>query len=218
MVLGIQNYYSLATNISVDLQRIQYDLNKVIENRLQANKKGKITQCSLTKISKSKQLRYLAGRPIIPIGYIRNRKPINKPVEANIFTSEGTAYLQQNENIFVSELQRYMLSHPIWNESIEYNDNRQSLLSAQHGKDKITGQPLIAQRIHCHHVHPRNKGGTDEYNNLILVDVKTHELIHSISNHVIVDLLLDLNLTERQLKVLNKYRVVAGNKEIEAIS
>lgn len=45
--------------------------------------------------------------------------------------------------------------------SIEYNDNRQSLVEAQHGKDRITGEELYSLTIECHHILPRSMGGDD---------------------------------------------------------
>ncbi|MBQ7705152.1 MAG: HNH endonuclease, partial [Selenomonadaceae bacterium] len=49
-------------------------------------------------------------------------------------------------------------------------DNRISLYNAQKGKCAVTGKDFEAtEEIHCHHIKPKNQGGTDEYENLILV-------------------------------------------------
>lgn len=113
-------------------------------------------------------------------------------------------FLQQKENPFVATLQEFMLALPICNMSIEYNDNRQSLVAAQHGKDRITGEELYPLTIECHHILPRSMGGEDSYQNLILVDEDTHELIHATKEETIKRYLYKLNLDEEQLKRLNK--------------
>lgn len=216
MVIGTQNYYSMATHISLDLSRVQWDISKVIENRLHPTQEGTITQKALTKFSKSKQVRFLAEKPILPIGYVQCRKPMNKEAKANIFTEKGVAFLQQKENPHVATLQQFMLAMPIWNMSMEYNDNRQSLVAAQHGKDRITGEELYPFTIECHHILPRSMGGDDSYQNLILIDSTTHELIHATKEETIKKYLYKLDLDEEQLKKLNKYRKRVGNKEITA--
>lgn len=63
-----------------------------------------------------------------------------------------------------------MLQNSIRNRSVEYNDNRQFLVTAQHSKDQITGKELYPLTIECHHILPRSMGGDDSYQNLILVD------------------------------------------------
>lgn len=218
MVMGIQNYYPLATHINLDLSRVQFELFRVIENRLHPTKKGEIKSPALERFSKSKQVQYIAGRPILPIGYIQCKKPMNKETKANIYTKEGVSWLGQRVKPAVSEIQQHMLANPIKGRSIEYNDNRLSLVSAQHGKDKITGLPLKANKIECHHIIPVSKGGSDDYKNLILVDYSIHKLIHATNEETIQKYLKELDLDAEQMEKLNKYRKLAGNEEIKQIN
>lgn len=217
MVVGIHNYYSMATHINKDLSKTQYNLNRVLENRLHLSKKGENTQKALEKYEESKMVRYVAERLIVPIGYIQNRNPIAKNVKLNIFTPEGVTALQKKrENeAFINDLQIYMLQHPIWSRSIEYNDNRQSLISAQRGKDRITGKDLIPERIECHHVKPVSQGGDDSYRNLILVDKDVHKLIHATDVKAIKKYLILCDINNKSLDKLNKYRERARNQEID---
>ncbi len=217
MVLGIHNYYSMATHISCDLSKTQYILNKVLENRLHPSKKGENTREALEKYEKSQMVRYVADCLIVPIGKIKKKKPMAKDVKLNIFTSEGVTTLQRKreDKALISELQVYMLQHPIQNRSIEYNDNRQSLVSAQRGKDKITGEELIPEHIECHHVIPISQGGDDSYRNLILVDKDVHKLIHATDVETLKKYLISCDINSKSLVKLNKYREQVGNKEID---
>ncbi len=70
--------------------------------------------------------------------------------------------------------------------------------------------------IHCHHKIPKEPPfyGTDRYENLIIVHVDVHRLIHATAPETIAKYLAMLNLTKRQLKqtILRKS---AGLAEIE---
>lgn len=90
--------------------------------------------------------------------------------------------------------------------SIEYNDNLLSLYSAQKGKCKICGQELELEEIYCHHIIPKEFGGTDEYKNLIIVHIDIHKLIHSTNTNEITRFISKFNLDILQIEKLNKFR------------
>lgn len=52
------------------------------------------------------------------------------------------------------------------------------LFTKQKGKDKITGNYLKAKDCVIHHIIPRNLGGNDDINNLILISSETHKKLH----------------------------------------
>ncbi len=70
--------------------------------------------------------------------------------------------------------------------------------------------------MEVHHIIPRQQGGTDTYKNLIYLTDIMHKLVHgsneinNISNNMKAHI---RGLNEKQLKRLNKYRKIAGNKE-----
>lgn len=99
---------------------------------------------------------------------------------------------------------------------MEYNDNRVSLFSAQHGKCAITGQEFLStDEIHCHHKVPISMGRKDNYQNLVLVLPDVHRLIHAKRKETIQKYLDLLRLDKAQIQKLNKLRVMAGLEEIE---
>ena len=112
------------------------------------------------------------------------------------------------------EILHYIMRHPIEDQSFEYNDNRISLYAAQKGKCAITGATLEIGGMHCHHKKPKSAGGTDKYDNLVLITDKVHTLIHAVSQETIQKLLNELKLEEKELQCLNKYRKMVGNTKI----
>ena len=67
MVMGIQNYYQLATDISIDCGDIGRTVNTVLKNRLKSGKTHRLkkegrdlTKMEIQRYGKSEQLRYIA--------------------------------------------------------------------------------------------------------------------------------------------------------------
>ena len=101
------------------------------------------------------------------------------------------------------------MRNPVRGKSVEYADNRISLYAAQNGKCAVTGVHMETHDIHCHHKLPVSLGGTDEYNNLVLVTKDIHVIIHAKNDETINRYLNPLNLDNSKLAKLNKLRVMA---------
>jgi hypothetical protein len=100
-VSGVHNYYRFATHISKDFRRIALGITRTLQNRLrdrlktQGNKPPPYIE---ERYGKSKQLRFVSGNPIIPIGYVQTKAPLYKKREINEYTPEGrTAIHKQLE-------------------------------------------------------------------------------------------------------------------------
>lgn len=102
--------------------------------------------------------------------------------------------------------------------SAEFNDNRISLYAGQQGRCAITGEPLQLDGIkgmQCHHKIPVESGGTDVYNNLVLVTFQVHKLIHATDPMIIQKHISCLNNDSKALAKLNKLRLLAGNEPLQ---
>jgi len=191
----------------------------VLINRLSDPKGSRLVRkgCELTATErklygKSKMLRFVAGseEPIYPIGYTQHKNPMAKKRSVCSFTPEGREDLHDNLKFNVP-LMRKMMKQPLYNRSAEYADNRISLFSAQWGKCSVTGREFtVLEDIHCHHKLPKNKCGTDKYENLTLVLVPVHKLIHATDEDTIRKYLQILNLRKPQIAKLNELRRMAG--------
>ena len=167
-------------------------------------KKGYIKE----KYGKSSQLRFLHGRPVVPIGYVQSRNAQHKRKSVNKYTPEGRELIHKNLNIDTKTM-LWLMRNPVQGRSIEYADNRISLYAAQHGKCAVTGSIMEAHEIHCHHRKPIAKGGTDEYGNLVLISAPVHKLIHASDMATIKFYLNLLNLDSTKILKLNKFREMA---------
>ncbi len=223
MVMGVQNYYCIATHITLDCSTLNRKVMTIFTNRLGTEKSNRLvkkgrelTKTEKERYGKSKMLRYVAGsdEPIYPIGYVKCKNPMGKKVTINCYTAKGREELHDNLRLDTS-LMLQMMKEPSYGKSAEYMDNRISLFSAQWGKCAVTGEPFQnLNEIHCHHKIPRNKGGTDKYENLVLVKDAIHKLIHAVKEETIQKYLQMLKLNEEQLKKLNRLRFKAGLMEL----
>ena len=157
-------------------------------------------------IGKSKQIRYLSGQIVAPLGYVRHRVPLQVSNDINKYTVEGRKVIHKTIHHIDIDILKHLMENPNSKASIEYNDNLLSLYSAQKGKCRICGKELELEEIYCHHIIPKERGGTDEYKNLIIVHTDIHKLIHSKSKNQITTLISKFNLTLLQIEKLNKYR------------
>lgn len=223
MVMGIQNYYQYATNINIDMFDVQWEVSINLKNKLQTRagcrlkKNGRrLTDYEKKRYGNSKQMRYVAGsnEPIYPIGYVSHKKPMNKKLQACRYTRAGRKYLHDNLELNTKLLAELMRKQQ-FNSSTEFMDNKLSLFCAQNGKCAITGIEFKnTDEIHCHHKIPKNKSGTDEYRNLILIHKNIHKIVHATNKQIISKYKQSLKITKEQIVKINKLRTYIGLNEI----
>lgn len=151
-----------------------------------------------------------------PIGYVQHKNPMAKKRSVCPYTPEGRIGLHDNLRVNTKPLLELM-RQPLYNGSAEYADNRLSLFSAQWGRCAVTGAEFTATSdIHCHHKKLKSNGGSDKYENLVLVLEPVHKLIHAQKPETIAHYLEVLNLNPAQLEKVNGLRKQAGILEIKS--
>ena len=212
VVAGLHEYYCIATEVTADFGRLAFCINKQLRNRLKGDvsRKGTLRKGFIKeKYGKSTQIRFLHERPIVPVGYVQPKNAQHKRKSINKYTPEGRKLIQENLAIDTGTM-LWLMRNPVRGRSIEYADNRISLYAGQYGKCAVTGEVITPHDIHCHHKIPVKNGGTDEYENLVLVTTDVHILIHAQNEATIQKYLQSLNLDSSQVQKLNKYRKMAG--------
>ncbi len=208
VVAGLHENYCIATEICADFGRLAFSINKQLRNRLKGDisRKGTLRKGFIKeKYGNSRQMRFLHGRPLVPVGYVHPKNAQHKRKSVNKYTPEGRELIHKNLEIDTGTM-LWLMRNPVRSRTIEYADNRISLYAAQYGKCAVTGRVMEAHDIHCHHKVPVSKGGTDEYANLVLVSKDVHALIHASSETTIEEYLKILHLEKSELEKLNKLR------------
>jgi len=220
-VVGIHNYYRIATMVNIDLNNIHYEILLTVVNRLSTfglSKKGNYTGTdrNILPYLKTPMMRYLKDRPIIPIGFVQHRNPMNKKLSINKYTPEGRSEIHSNLKKIPEWKLKWLRETISRNEraTVEFDDNRLSKFVAQNGKYGITKQELSMTEVHCHHKIPWYVSKNDSYENLIILSKDVHELIHLKDVDIILAKLSNLNLTESQLEKVNEFREMAFQNPI----
>ncbi|EGO8990467.1 group II intron reverse transcriptase/maturase [Enterococcus faecalis] len=210
-IIGVHNYYSIATHVNLDFKTIAFDVKKSIYNRLKhkLHKDGVITNKYIKeKYGKSKEVRFISGIPIVPIAYVQHRVPLDKKKKINKYTLQGRLEIHKNlEGEYVQNLY-YLMKRPVGGRSVEFNDNRIALFVAQRGNCAVMGTPLDVKKTDCHHIIRSKDGGDDSYQNLVVVSSAIHELLHATSTTIIQKYLKMFTPNKKQLAKINKYREI----------
>jgi group II intron reverse transcriptase/maturase len=213
-VLGTQNYYRIATHCTQDFTKIGYYLDRNIRIRWKSisTNKGSPSKIYLEKYKGyAKKKTYIKGLIIFPMSACKTKNAMTLSKKVNKFTAEGRKLIhQQIESISDFEF-IYLTKNPVTKRSVEYNDNRISLFSAQSGKCGILGKRLEVNDFHCHNIIPISAGGGDKYSNLIILSSDIHRLIHVTKSETIHQILAKLELSKKQIAKVNKFRVKVGN-------
>lgn len=126
VVAGLHEYYCIATEVSQDFGRLAFAVNKQLRNRLKGDlsKKGQLRNGFIKeKYGASKQLRFLQGRPIVPLGYVQPKNAQHKRKAVNKYTAEGRKQIHQNLK-FNTSVMLWMMRNPVKSRTVEYADNR----------------------------------------------------------------------------------------------
>ena len=216
-VMGVHNYYRMATAASPDIQRLAFEIKIAIKNRLQERVQRRSDQTIpgyAKRYAKSKEIRFIGKNILLPIGYIQHHPPIHKKKSVNKYTAAGRAEIHKNLESVDMTILHILMRNPNMSASAEYNDNRISLYVAQQGKCSVTKERLSLEDIHCHHKLPRSLGGGDDYANLIILHERIHRLVHATQEETISAIMQTVQLDKRQLDKLNKLRKSVGNEAI----
>lgn len=218
-ILGMHQYYSIASHVNKDFNEISYKTIRTIKNRLKL-----IVSREITKRSKAFEKYYghyklkprcIQGIPMFPVYGATAKTPLNFSQDICNFTPEGRQKIHNKLKTTNVEIVRYLMNNPTEGQSIEYNDNKISLYVGQNGLCSITRQPLEIGKMECHHKVPKEQGGSDEYKNLTYVLKDIHKLIHATTVETINKYLGRLKLDENELKKLNNLRLKVGNNIIQ---
>jgi hypothetical protein len=211
MVTGIHNYYALATLVSKDCAKIGRIIDTIIRNRFKkrVKREGELDPKGYIykKYGRSRQLRFIKGQPVLPIAYVRHRYPRGKVYRVNQYTPEGRLGIHQNLKMDMAVVKRLIESacHK-QSSSVEFEDNQISRYFGQYGKCAISGIELGFDGWQCHRIVPKELGGGDSYQNLILVTDDIYQILNAVDFESAAKYLESAKTDESMLRKINQLR------------
>ncbi|MGG7199094.1 group II intron reverse transcriptase/maturase [Clostridium butyricum] len=216
IILGSHNYYKYATHISKEFAEIDFLVRKTLKTRL---KRLISDKPRLSETHKRLYGRYngksitITDTTMFPIYGCRTKAALCFSQDICNYTRKGRKLI--HDNLFgYTHIIQYLLCNQYDTQSVEFNDNKISLIAGQKGICAVSGEALQIGNMECHHTKPKSLGGTDEYKNLVWLTTHVHKLIHSTNLDTIAKYLNVLNLDKQGLKKVNSLRKLVGNSVI----
>lgn len=214
-VLGIQNYYRIATNVYNNLDRINYSLIRIHYNRLRIIAKRvrfRDTPLDFQKktkgLSADKKIYQIKRINLIPLTGIHHKPPMNFSQDICNFTQKGRERIHNNQKAVaeanLEALQLYFKA----DETTEFRSNAISKYVAQYGKCYVTGERLIPKNSVAIRIVPRERNGTDKYSNIVIISKSAEAMIYAELTNL-------TGLDEKQKEKLNKLRVARKLKPVK---
>jgi hypothetical protein len=217
-VLGIHNYFSRATHVSVEFARLAYDLRAFMYNRLKSIGKYEHPANPPPTYKKFYSLGFrtfkVANVYLFPMANVKTVNTLNFSQELTPYTAAGRERITNKLRPDIKQQIYLMIKSNIPNRSVEYMDYRISRYSMKLGKCEITGLCLFAPDVHCHHYIPLHLGGSDKFNNLRIIHKDAHKLIHCTTKEMIDVLITRQDITEPMIDKINLYRKRCGLEPI----
>jgi RNA-directed DNA polymerase len=219
VVMGIQNYYAAATQITTNLSKLTSSLSKTLYIRLKSFR----TEAKFSDMTSTLQKRYKGYDPqyykikdmvFVPIYAQRHKSSLCFSQETCNYTVRGRAKIHNTLKAIDRMILRHVMKNFIPNRSIEYNDNRISKFIAQYGKCAVTGWELGLADWHCHHKIPYHLSKDDRFSNLIVLHESVHRLVHLKDTDKIKSLLTTLKINKKQKEKVNDLRKQCQNEAI----
>jgi RNA-directed DNA polymerase len=209
-VLGIHNYFSRATHVSVEFSRLAYDLRAFMYNRLKQIGKYEHPTNPPPTYSKFYSMGYrtfkVADVYLYPLANVKTKNTMNFSQSLSLFTTAGREQIHKKLRPDIRQEILSLMESRIPNQRVEYMDNRISRYSMKMGKCEITGMYLFASDDHCHHFIPLYLGGSDKFNNMRILHKDVYELIHHTQKETIEVLRNRLGITNLMEIKINQYR------------
>ena len=133
---------------------------------------------------------------------------------ASRYTILGRFHIHKDLDDEFKESIKFLINNPLKKESIQKNDNRISLFVAQRGLCHVNKENLDITDMEIRNIVPKEKGGTDKYHNLVLVNKEISSFIDETDELKINEYKERIKLDRKALNKINKLRKLVGNSMI----
>ena len=182
-VMGMQNYYCVATNIYNNLTEVSYAL--LPTTRVRFKKIAKLIpfettsqdfQMKTTGIRPQTKIIMITDTPLLPINGVKHKNPLNFSQDICNFTEHGRSRIHEEIALVTKGEIRILLEYKDTTKSVEFNDNRISVFIAQQGNCYITNRRHSPTDMVCIYKNI-TETDRDKYQNLVFVEIPISKAI-----------------------------------------
>lgn len=220
-VMGMQNYYCVATNIYNNLTEVSYAL--LPTTRVRFKKIAKLIpfettsqdfQMKTTGIRPQTKIIMIADTPLLPINGVKHKNPLNFSQDICNFTEHGRSRIHEEIALVTKGEIRILLEYKDPTKSVEFNDNQIAVFIAQQGNCYITNRRHSPTDMVCIYKNI-TETDRDKYQNLVFVEIPISKAILTESVQQAKMWLMNYGLSSQQKKKLNKIRANYGYQAIK---
>lgn len=220
-VMGMQNYYCVATNIYNNLTEVSYAL--LPTTRVRFKKIAKLIpfettsqdfQMKTTGIRPQTKIIMITDTPLLPINGVKHKNPLNFSQDICNFTEHGRSRIHEEIALVTKGEIRILLEYKDTTKSVEFNDNRISVFIAQQGNCYITNRRHSPTDMVCIYKNI-TETDRDKYQNLVFVEIPISKAILTESVQQAKMWLMNYGLSSQQKRKLNKIRANYGYQAIK---
>lgn len=220
-VMGMQNYYCVATNIYNNLTEVSYAL--LPTTRVRFKKIAKLIpfettsqdfQMKTTGIRPQTKIIMIADTPLLSINGVKHKNPLNFSQDICNFTEHGRSRIHEEIALVTKGEIRILLEYKDTTKSVEFNDNRISVFIAQQGNCYITNRRHSPTDMVCIYKNI-TETDRDKYQNLVFVEIPISKAILTESVQQAKMWLMNYGLSSQQKRKLNKIRANYGYQAIK---
>ena len=220
-VMGMQNYYCVATNIYNNLTEVSYALLpttrvrfKKIATLIPFETTSQDFQMKTTGIRPQTKIIMIADTPLLPINGVKHKNPLNFSQDICNFTEHGRSRIHEEIALVTKGEIRILLEYKDTTKSVEFNDNRISVFIAQQGNCYITNRRHSPTDMVCIYKNI-TETDRDKYQNLVFVEIPISKAILTESVQQAKMWLMNYGLSSQQKRKLNKIRANYGYQAIK---
>lgn len=218
MILGWHNYYKIATHVNLDFSEINFLVRKRLFNRTRSIRSDTLYE--------NKTYKRIYGNynfkpisickiTIYPLAGVKFKIPRLMKMTASRYTILGRFHIHKDLDDKFKDSIKFLINNPLKKESIQKNDNKISLFVAQRGLCHVSKENLDINDMEIRNIVPKQNGGTDKYNNLILVNKEIGSFIDETDEFKINEYKERIKLDGKALNKINTLRKLVGNSMIQ---
>lgn len=217
MILGWHNYYKTATHVNLDFSEINFLVRKRLFNRTRSIRSDSLYENkTYTRIYGNYNFKPISicKITIYPLAGVKFKIPRLMKMVASRYTIVGRFHIHKDLDDRFKDSIKFLINNPLKKESIQKNDNRISLFVAQKGLCHVSKENLDINDMEIRNIVPKEKGGTDKYHNLVLVNKEISSFIDQTDEFKINEYKERIKLDRKALNKINKLRKLVGNSMI----
>lgn len=220
-VMGIQNYYCIASNVYNNLTDVSYALLPTIRIRLRSIAKTtlfKNTDYEFQKKAKgirdNTKIVIIGKMPLLPVTGVHHKSPMNFSQDITNYTAKGREKIHKAVECVTNEdfIALSKIRDP--NETIEFNDNRISAFLVQQGNCYVSGHKLDTNTMKSLRKKPLENEGTDNYRNIAFVESEIGSAVMADTVSIARTMVKKFRLDKQQLNRINRLRKNYGYQPI----